>query len=177
MELGAHFLESSIFVFERHKRLCERAIGQLTNAQLHEVIAEDGNSIVVQMKHMAGNMRSRWTDFLTTDGEKKSRMRDGEFIDDFESREQLDAYWEGGWQVFLDTMRSLTPEDLMKEVTVRGEPHTVVEAIQRQIAHYAYHTGQIVQQARNLKGHDWQSLSIARGESDAWNAKMGFTPQ
>lgn len=176
MALPPRFLENCVSLFQSQKRLADAAIAQLTNAQLHEVPYEHGNSIVIQMKHLGGNMRSRWTDFLTTDGEKATRDRDGEFEDDFESREQLDAWWEDGWQCLFDALARLYPEDLERSVTIRRESHSVIQAILRQVSHYAYHIGQIVQQARALKGADWQSLSIPRGQSRAFNADMGHTP-
>ncbi len=121
---------------------------------------------------MAGNMRSRWTDFLHSDGEKPDRERAGEFIDDIESREQLMAIWDEGWRACFSALDSLTEADLAREVTIRGRAHTVVEAINRQLGHYAYHVGQIVQLARMQVGAtEWQSLSIARGQSDAYDPK------
>jgi len=177
LDLAAHFLATSLDRFGGQKSLAEAALAQLENRQLHEVPFDDGNSIVIVMKHLAGNMRSRWTDFLTTDGEKADRGRDGEFVDDLESREQLDALWDAGWATLLGTIRSLDAEDVAKTVTIRGEPHSVVEAIQRQIAHYGYHVGQIVQLARALKGSDWVSLSVPRGGSGAYNDAMGHGPE
>ena len=173
MDLAAHFLATSLDRFGGLKSLADAAIAQLEDAQLHATPFEDGNSIVIQMKHMAGNMRSRWTDFLTSDGEKADRQRDQEFEDDLESREQLDAMWEAGWETLLGAIRALDAEDVTKTVYIRKEPHSVVEAIQRQIGHYGYHVGQIVQTARALKGADWVSLSIPRGESDRYNEAMG----
>jgi hypothetical protein len=117
---------------------------------------------------MAGNMISRWTDFLTSDGEKPDRNRDGEFEDDFHSRQQIMDYWNKGWKVFLDTLSSLQEKDLLKTVYIRKEPHTVIRALQRQLAHYAYHCGQIVYVAKQIKGKDFKTLSIARGESSKY---------
>jgi len=173
MDLAAHFLATSLDRFGGLKSTADAAIAQLEDAQLHEVPFEDGNSIVVLMKHMAGNMRSRWTDFLTTDGEKPDRHRDAEFVDDLESRKDLDALWEGGWETLLGAIRALDEEDVTKTIYIRKEPHSVVEAIQRQIAHYGYHVGQIVQVARALKGADWVSISIPRGASGSYNETMG----
>ncbi len=176
MDLAAHFLATSLDRFGGLKSLADNAIQQLSDAQLHETPFDDGNSIVVQMKHMAGNMRSRWTDFLTSDGEKADRKRDEEFVDDLESRAQLDALWNGGWDVLLGAIRALDAEDVSKTVYIRGEPHSVVEAIQRQIGHYGYHVGQIVMTARMLAGDAWVSLSIPRGASDSFNETMGHRP-
>lgn len=176
MSIRQQFLDSSISIFHSQRRLVDRAIAQLTNGQLHAVPHEDGNSIVVQMKHLAGNMRSRWTDFLGSDGEKPDRHRDEEFIDDFQSREELDACWEGGWARLFGTLDSLKREDLERTVTIRGDTHTVIEAVQHQISHYGYHIGQIVQQARALVGSDWQTLSVPRGESETYNRSQGQQP-
>jgi len=176
MDLAEVFLESCRHEFRRQRRLADGAVAQLEPAQLHAVPYEGGNSVVVIMKHMAGNMVSRWTEFLTTDGEKPWRNRDGEFVDDFESREQLDAAWEKGWATLLAAVDGLTAADLGRTVTIRGEPHTVVKALHRQLAHYGYHVGQIVGQARALKGRAWRSLSIPRGESDAYNDGLGYRP-
>jgi len=173
MSPSASFLASCVEEFRHQRTLAERAIAQLEPAQLHAVLHEDGNSIAVVMKHMAGNMVSRWTDFLTTDGEKPWRNRDGEFVDDFASRAQLDAHWERGWATLFATLESLSDADLDRTVTIRGEPHTVARALLRQVGHYGYHVGQIVAQARALRGRDWQSLSIPRGGSDAYNRRMG----
>ena len=166
------FMKSALGIFRGQKRLADGAIGQLTDAQLKEVSADDLNSVAVVMKHMAGNMRSRWTDFLTTDGEKPDRHRDEEFIDRFTDRAELIAAWETGWSCFFDTLESLTDDDLARTVTIRQEPHTVIEAIHRQMGHYGYHVGQIVMLARQLRGSEWESLSIPRGESRAYNEKM-----
>lgn len=124
------------------------------------------------MKHMAGNMRSRWTDFLTTDGEKPYRNRDQEFTES--SREAVLESWEEGWKIVFTTLESLEPEDLLKTVTIRQQPHTALQAIERQIDHYAYHVGQIVFLAKHLKSEQWQSLSVPRGTSQVFNKKMGM---
>lgn len=171
MDLGSHFLDVCVQRLQGLKRLAEGATFQLDGGQMHAVSHEGANSVVVQMKHLAGNMVSRWTDFLTTDGEKPDRNRDGEFVDDFTSREQLDATWEHGWAVLFETLAGLTPDSLLATVTIRAEGHTVLDAIQRQVAHYAYHVGQIVQRARDLKGADWVSLSIPRGQSGDSNRR------
>jgi hypothetical protein len=127
------------------------------------------------MKHTAGNMLSRWTDFLTSDGEKPNRNRDGEFIDDFADRSAILAFWERGWAVVFDTMSKLEDEDLFKTITIRGEPHHVIDAIQRQVSHYGYHVGQIVFLARHLKGDgEWEVLTIPRGGSKAFDRKLGY---
>ena len=162
MDLGRHYLRICIGRLHGLKALADRATDQLEDAQMHAVGHDGGNSVVILMKHMAGNMVSRWTDFLTTDGEKPDRNRDAEFVDDFTSREQLDAVWENGWRVLFETLDALKSDDLLESVWIRGEEHTVLEAIQRQVQHYSYHVGQIVQRARDQRGDAWVSLSIPR---------------
>ena len=143
MDLAAHFLATSLDRFSGLKSVADTAIAQLDDNQLHWRPFPGGNNIAILMKHMAGNMRSRWTDFLGSDGEKPERDRDGEFEDDLADRAQLEAAWEAGWVTLFGTLRSLDVHDLARKVYIRGEPHSVVEAIQRQISHYAYHVGQI----------------------------------
>ncbi len=169
MSAGRNFLEGSIARFRGQKRLAERAMAQLDGRQMHWQSDPEANSVVILMKHMAGNMRSRWSDYLESDGEKPDRNRDGEFIDDFESREQLMGMWEAGWRVLFETLEALDEDDLEKKAPIRGEEHTVVETILRQLGHYAYHVGQIVQLARMQVGPEaWETLSIARGKSDEY---------
>lgn len=165
MSVNKTFLEESIKSFRGLKSNAEKAIEQISDAEMHWSYNEESNSVVIIVKHMAGNMISRWTDFLTTDGEKPDRNRDGEFEDDFKSRGQVMDYWNRGWKVFLDTLNSLSEDDLEKTIYIRKEAHTVIRAIQRQLAHYAYHCGQIVYLAKQIKGKDFKTLSIARGES------------
>lgn len=161
-----HFLENTIGVFTNYRNLAEKSFAQLDNeADFHYQPDSESNSIAVIMKHMSGNMISRWTDFLTTDGEKPDRNRDGEFVDNHESREQLMEYWNKGWKVFMDTLHSLKEEDLMKTVKIRGEGLTVVQALNRQTAHYAYHVGQIVFLAKHIRNSSWKSLSIPKNKS------------
>ena len=164
-------------MFRTQKKLAEKAIAQVSDANLRRALDENTNSIAVIMKHMAGNMVSRWTDFLTSDGEKPWRNRDGEFVDDFpapatESREAIMATWERGWKVLFETMNSLKPEHLEKAVKIRGEAQSVVRAIVRQIDHYGYHIGQIVLIARVLAGEKWDVLSIPRGGSEEYNQRV-----
>jgi len=169
MSAGRNFLDDSIARFRSYKRLGERAMEQLDNHQMHWRSDPEGNSVVILVKHLAGNMRSRWSDYLASDGEKPDRNRDGEFVDDFESREQLMAVWEQGWRTLFETLEALDESDLERSAPIRGQDHTVIDAILRQLAHYAYHVGQIVQLARMQKGPDaWQTLSIARGKSDEY---------
>jgi hypothetical protein len=173
-ELGRHYLADALKVFRSYKQLAERAVAQLSDEELFAAIDAESNSVAVIVKHLAGNMRSRWTDFLTSDGEKPDRDRDSEFVIDGQtSREDVMRWWEEGWRVVFGAVEPLRPEDLMRRVPIRGEPHTVVEAINRQLAHYAQHVGQIVFLAKHLRSSDWQTLSIARGQSAKFNASMG----
>lgn len=165
-DVSAAYLEEVRGSFRGHKRLAEGAISQLNSEQLHVQIDAESNSVAIVMRHLVGNMRSRFTDFLTTDGEKPDRNRDGEFDENVRpSREELMKAWEDGWEIVFGAIESLTPEDLMKPVTIRGEPHTVLQAINRQVAHYAYHVGQIAFIGKHLKGAEWKSLSIPKGQS------------
>lgn len=172
LSAGEMFLRSTVTTFQSQKTLAERAILQLTDEQLHTPAAENTNSIAVIMKHMAGNMLSRWTEFLTTDGEKPWRHRDNEFVDDFTSREELMGFWERGWSCLTATLEALTVDDLAKTVTIRGEPHTVILAVHRQLDHYGYHVGQIVLIARVLAKDKWIALSVPPGGSEEYNRRV-----
>lgn len=156
-------------MFRQYKRLGERAMAQVADSQLFAAPDPESNSIAVIVKHMAGNMRSRWTDFLTTDGEKPDRNRDAEFTDPPPTREALMKLWEEGWACLFHALEPLTDEDLSRRVTIRGEAHSVMQAINRQLAHYAMHTGQIVFLAKHLAHASWQSLSIPRNRSAEFN--------
>ncbi|MGE7674754.1 DUF1572 family protein [Lysinibacillus sp. NPDC094403] len=158
--------------FRSIKEQGDKTLSQLDNEQLHWAFNEESNSIAVIVKHVSGNMISRWTDFLTTDGEKATRNRDDEFTDSLQSKEAVITVWEKGWQVFLDTLQGLTEADLQGFVTIRGEQHSVIDAIERQMSHYSLHVGQIVYIAKQLKGSEWQTLSIARGQSQAFTESM-----
>ncbi len=168
-----HYLKDAINQFRKLKELADKAISQVAEKDLFFIPDENSNSIAIIMKHMAGNMRSRWRDFLTSDGEKPDRHRDSEFvIEKGDSRESIFQAWERGWQYVFEALEPLDPDDLNKTVLIRTEPHTVIEAINRQITHYAYHVGQIVFLARSLAGSQWQSLSIPGGKSDEFNLMM-----
>ena len=168
--IGANFLEDALWTFRYYKQLAERAFAQIDDADFFRVVDEESNSIAVNMKHMAGNMISRWTDFLTTDGEKPERNRDLEFVMLPETtKAEMIAYWEKGWQRIFQALAPLRPEDLMRTITIRGQDHTVVQAINRQIAHYAYHVGQIVYLAKHFKSSAWQSLSVPKNRSSEFN--------
>jgi len=158
--------------FRATKSTCERAIAQVTDAALHEKINPNQNSIAAIMQHMAGNLRSRWTDFLTTDGEKPSRDREAEFADRQLTREQLMALWESGWKCVIETMGQLSDADLGRVVTIRTQPHTVLKATVRSIDHCAWHAGQIALIAKHLKGDAWQYLTVPPGGSAALNEAM-----
>ncbi len=170
-EAAAHFLDEARRQMRGHKRLAEGAMAQLKDKELFITLDPESNSVAVLVKHMAGNMRSRFTDFLTTDGEKPDRFRDQEFeVNPATTRAELMKLWEDGWARVFSAIDSLRPEDVMRTVTIRGEPHTVLQAINRQIAHYAYHTGQIIFLAKHLRSSAWKTLSIPRGKSE--NYKM-----
>jgi hypothetical protein len=173
--IAKNFLEDSIKMFRQYKKLAEKAIAQLPDPDRDLFFTPDkeSNSIAVTMKHMAGNMRSRWRDFLTSDGEKPDRNRDSEFeIAGTEDREAILQIWEEGWAYVFNALEPLKPEDLARTVMIRHEPHTVLEAINRQLAHYPYHVGQIVYLARHIAEKNWTSLTVPRGQSEAFNAKM-----
>jgi hypothetical protein len=161
-----HFLDESLGQLGKLKALADKALSQIGDDDLFAVLDPESNSIAVIMKHMAGNMRSRWTDFLTSDGEKPDRNREGEFeLDADDSAEALKAAWDTGWALALETVASLKPEDLDRTIRIRGEAHTVTQAIYRQTTHYAGHAGQIVLLAKHFAGQRWRALTIPRGQS------------
>lgn len=170
MEINASFLDSAKKQFQYYKMLGEKAMAQLEPEQLFVAVNDDTNSIAVIIKHLAGNMLSRWTDFLNSDGEKEWRDRDGEFEDTMHTKEEVLAAWEKGWQCLFEALDGLTPAHLMQIIYIRNEGHTVVEAINRQLAHYPYHVGQIVFYAKQLKHSAWDSLSIPKNHSRSYNA-------
>jgi Protein of unknown function (DUF1572) len=169
VDIAAEFLSAVINAFEANKRLADRAVEQVPNEKLHAALDANTNSIAVIMKHVAGNLTSRWTDFLTSDGEKSWRNRDDEFVDNFGSRAELLEAWERGWSCLLTTLKSLKPADLGNTVLIRGEPHSVPLALERSLGHTCYHIGQIVQVARIHAGDKWNTLTIPRGGSDQFN--------
>jgi len=171
--LAKHYLEDSIASFRAYKKLAEKALDQLSDDEFFVTLDEEGNSVAVIMKHMAGNMFSRWTDFLTTDGEKPNRNRDLEFlIEATTSKKDVLEYWQRGWQCVFDALEPLRAEDLGRKVLIRGEEHTVIQAINRQLMHYAYHIGQIVFLAKHFRSTEWKSLSIPRNRSAEFNAYL-----
>ena len=178
MSIETEYLETTISSFRTYKTLADRAIAQVTDEQFFAALDAESNSIAVIVKHVAGNLRSRWTDFLTSDGEKADRDRDSEFeIGDSTTRIELTSSWDGGWQRAFQVLEALTPEDLTRTVHIRGEPHSVVKAIGRQLTHGAYHVGQIVFLAKHFAGGSWQTLTIPRGKSQAFNAAMASREQ
>jgi len=171
-DIAAHYLEEARRQFRGHKRLAEGAMAQLKDEEIFIALDPESNSIAVLVKHLAGNMRSRFTDFLTSDGEKPDRNRDQEFeINSATTRADVMRWWEEGWARVFAAIEALKPEDVMRTVTIRGEPHTVLQAINRQIAHYAQHTGQIVFLAKHFRSSDWKTLSVPRGKSKEFNAQ------
>ena len=173
LKFTTSYIEDALAVFRYYKMLGERAMEQVTDAQLFASLDDESNSIAIIVKHMTGNMRSRWTDFLTTDGEKPDRNRDGEFVDPPATREALMREWEHGWRCVFEALEPLSDSDLGRIVTIRGEAHSVMQAINRQLAHYPHHVGQIVLLAKHYAGGQWQSLSVPRNKSAEFNRKVG----
>jgi hypothetical protein len=168
---GESYLQIVVREFDRLKKLSEGALAQLDDSEFFEQSSDAENSVALVVKHLAGNMRSRWRDFLTSDGEKPERDRDSEFeIAASDTRESLERLWEEGWKCLFEALAPLADGDLTQSVLIRGEPHSVLQAINRQLAHYAYHTGQIVFAAKSLRGDGWRTLSVPKGGSSAFNA-------
>lgn len=168
--INKHYLADALSSFRAYKKLAEKALAQVTDEEFFTALDEESNSIAVIMKHLAGNMLSRWTDFLTTDGEKPERNRDMEFvIEPQTTKAGVMEHWAKGWQRTFETLEVLQPEDLLRKVMIRGEEHTVVQAINRQLAHYPYHVGQVVFLAKHFRSTDWKSLSIPKNKSAEFN--------
>jgi hypothetical protein len=165
-------INGSVSAFRSNKGWADKAISQLSDDKLHVALDANTNSIAVIMKHVAGNLLSRWTDFLTTDGEKSWRNRDDEFVDTFKDRDQLVTYWESGWNTLFDSLSALSSDDLGKNVTIRGELHSVPLAMQRSLAHSTYHIGQIILISRILAGDNWTTITIPRGGSSNFNQRV-----
>jgi len=171
------YLRDSAESFRKYKAMADKALARVTEAQFFAVLDAESNSLALVVKHMAGNLLSRWTDLLTSDGEKPDRDRDSEFeVTDSDTRESLMERWEAGWSAAFGSMDALTPADLDRTLRIRGEPHTLVQAINRQLTHAAYHVGQIVFLAKHLRSDGWQSLSIPRGQSRQFNTGMAAPP-
>ena len=171
-QLTTSYLKDSSDLFRYYKRLADNAIAQAPDPGLFAVLDAESNSIATIVKHLAGNMRSRWTDLLTTDGEKPDRNRDSEFETPPATREELTAMWEGGWKCLFDALGTLIESELGRTITIRGEPHSVMQAINRQMGHYAYHVGQIVHLAKHYAGSNWKALTVPRGKSAEHNARL-----
>ena len=168
--IDQHYLKDTFLQFRKYKEMGEKAMAQINNDDFFRELSDIDNSLAIIVKHMGGNMRSRWRDFLTSDGEKDDRHRDTEFeIYDSDSKKSLMQKWQEGWQLCFEAIEPLKPEDLEKTIYIRGEANTVLEAINRQLTHYAYHVGQIVYLARHFAGKNWKSLSIPKGESDSYD--------
>jgi hypothetical protein len=172
LQFTTSYLEDSLTLFRAYKNLAERAMEQVSDEQLFIALDDESNSIAIIVKHMAGNMRSRWTDFLTSDGEKPDRNRDSEFVDPAATRAALLQVWEEGWTCVFDAIEPLTDADLGRRITIRGEAHSVMQAVNRQVAHYAQHVGQIVLLAKHFAGAGWKSLSVPRNRSAEFNRKV-----
>src|SRR5260221_11139916 len=171
--IAQHYLADALQTFRDYKKLAERAFEQISDQDFCRSLDEESNSIGVNLKHMAGNMLSRWTDFLTTDGEKPNRERDMEFeMLPGTTKDELFAFWEKGWQCLFAAIEPLGPDDLLRTVLIRGQKHTVMQAINRQIAHYSYHAGQIVYLAKHFRSSEWQTLSVPRNKSAEFNAYL-----
>lgn len=168
----AGYLPDALRRLRGHKKLVERALEQVGDVDFFRGLDPESNSIAIVLKHLCGNMHSRFTDFLTSDGDKDDRQRDREFLHEGETREALMARWEAAWALTFSTLEPLTLEDLGKRITINSEPHTVLGAINRHLAHFAYHAGQIVFLAKHFAGPRWRSISIARGDSEPWRESM-----
>jgi len=172
LEFTTSYLKDALALFGYYKKLGERAMEQVSDQQLFEVMDEEMNSIAIIVKHMCGNMRSRWTDFLTSDGEKPDRNRDTEFVDPPDTRDGVMKLWEQGWGCVFAALKPLCDTDLERRVTIRGEDHSVMQAVNRQLAHYAYHCGQMVFLAKHFQYADWKSLSVPRNKSAEFNRRV-----
>ena len=168
----SNYKSDALTSFRNYKMLAERAVEQVSDEEFFAAIDGEANSIAVLLKHIAGNLHSRWRDFLTTDGEKPDRDRDTEFIADGDNRESLLKFWESGWQVLFDNLEPRTDQDFARTITIRGEPHSVVEAVNRQLTHYSYHIGQIVLLAKHFRSSDWKTLSVPRNRSGEFNKHL-----
>ncbi|MEH7459358.1 hypothetical protein CON65_22385 [Bacillus pseudomycoides] len=171
MEVAKAYLECAVSNFKAIQKQGERTLSQLSYEQICWALHEEANSIAIIIKHLHGNMRSRWTDFLTTDGEKLDRNRDDEFEGGYASKEEALVAWQEGWEYVFQALQSLTTQDMLRIVHIRGEEHSVIQAIERQIAHYASHIGQIIYVGKLLKEKEWECLSIPKGQSNQYLQK------
>jgi hypothetical protein len=166
------YVDDSVSLFRFYKKMAEGAMEQVSDEQLFATLDQEMNSIAIIVKHMSGNMRSRWTNFLTSDGEKPDRNRDTEFVDPSATRADLMRAWNEGWEKLFEALTPLSDADIGRTVTIRGEPHSVMQAINRQVAHYAYHCGQIVFLAKHFQASEWKSLSVPRNKSAEFNRNV-----
>jgi hypothetical protein len=172
LKFTTSYLEDSLSLFAYYKKLAEAAMQQVTDEQLYAVLDPEMNSIALIVKHLAGNMHSRWTDFLISDGEKPERNRDAEFLEPPSGREEMMKIWESGWNCLFSALAPLSSEDMTRTVLIRGEAHSVMQAVNRQLAHYAYHCGQILLLAKHFQHAEWKSPTIPRGQSAKFNQKV-----
>jgi hypothetical protein len=172
LQFTTSYLDDCLALFRQYKGLAERSMEQITDEQLFATLGPESNSIAIIVKHLAGNMRSRWTDFLSTDGEKPDRRRDVELIDPPPTRQDVLEAWEDGWKRLLETLESLSEEDLKRTITIRGEAHYVMQAVNRQVAHYGLHVGQIVLLAKHFAGNGWKAVSVPRDQSAEFNRQV-----
>jgi hypothetical protein len=169
MNLQTDYLKSLLFECKRYKSLGDKTFGQLNDPDIHWKYESTGNSIAVIVKHLSGNMLSRWTNFFSEDGEKTWRNRDSEFEDTYNTKEEMLVAWEKGWNCFFDAIQEINEENFKNTIKIRNEPHSIPQALNRQLAHYSYHIGQIVLLGKTIKGENWVSLSIPKGQSKAFN--------
>lgn len=175
--LGSHYLADALAELRKYKAFADKAVAQVSDEDWFRRLDPESNSVGIILKHISGNMRSRWTDFLTTDGEKPDRNRDAEFEEaEGDTKDSILERWETGWRLLFESLDPLTDEDLLRTVTIRGEPHTVLQAISRQLTHYAAHIGQVVFLAKHLAGSRWQTLSIPRGKSRQFDVTKDGRP-
>lgn len=172
LQFTTSYLQDTVSLFDHYKKLAERAMAQVGDHDLLAVLDPEMNSIAIIVKHLTGNMRSRWTGFPEADGEKPDRDRDSEFVNPPATREELMGAWEQAWSIVFAALGSLSDADLIRETTIRGERHSVMQAITRQLAHYAYHCGQIVLLAKHFQGDRWKSLTVPRGQSAKFNQRV-----
>lgn len=172
LKFTTSYVEDSRAIFRQYKAMADRAMQQVTDEQLFSTLDEEANSIALIVKHITGNMQSRWTDFLTADGEKADRNRDGEFVDPPATRAALLEQWEASWTILFGALEALTDADLGRTVHIRGEAHSAMQAINRQIAHYAQHVGQIILLAKHYAGAQWQTLSVPKNRSAEFNRRV-----
>jgi len=171
MNLQPEYLKSLLLECQRYKSLGDKTFVQLNDADIHWKYESTGNSIAVIVKHLSGNMLSRWTNFFSEDGEKTWRNRDSEFEDTYKTKEEMLVAWEKGWNCFFDAIQEINEENFKNTIKIRNEPHSILQALNRQLAHYSYHIGQIVMLGKTIKGGNWVSLSIPKGQSKAFNLK------